>query len=266
MKKYNKLCWIIFLTVPIFIGFKVYTWSPFYSFVQLSRWQSAIKLVATVLVSSPFELPDGSPAIKRVGDSVYIVESPVSKPIQDLLKTYPLPKQITHAKTAWRDKVNYLRKHVHTLLPLKSKLPQSPEPVKAVELMGENIYKEKYPKLCSKNSKIFVQYLTALNIDSRMLQLQGHNAVEIWNPSTKSWEVQDPYFDSDVRDSQDNYLSAKDAFMSLKNKTPFRFKGSHEVFKVVGYIPRVNFAGDNLPKWHYFNYDHLDYWKMAVLK
>ena len=29
------------------------------------------------------------------------------------------------------------------------------------------------------------------------------------------------------------------------------------ILKTVVYIPRVNLAGDELPKWHYFNYDNL---------
>jgi len=34
------------------------------------------------------------------------------------------------------------------------------------------------------------------------------------------------------------------------------------IFKTVVYIPRANFAEDDLPKWHYFNYDNLYCWKV----
>jgi hypothetical protein len=34
------------------------------------------------------------------------------------------------------------------------------------------------------------------------------------------------------------------------------------ILKTVVYIPRVNLAGDELPKWHYFNYDNLYSWKV----
>jgi hypothetical protein len=96
---------------------------------------------------------------------------------------------------------------------------------------------------------------------ARIVDLHRHTAAEAWNPSENKWELQDPYYDSAARHNG-RHLSAAEAHDLTAEGIKLNFKGSSEVFKTVVYIPKLNFADDWLPTWHYFHYDNLDYWKV----
>jgi hypothetical protein len=95
-----------------------------------------------------------------------------------------------------------------------------------------------------------------------VVQLHGHVAVESYNPKTKVWEFQDPFFDS-AASFEGQPISAAAAHDLVMRDVPFQFAGPRDVFLTVGYVPRNNFAQDHLPTWHYFHYDHLDYWRIT---
>ncbi len=57
-------------------------------------------------------------------------------------------------------------------------------------------------------------------------------------------------------------LSATEAFELLMAEKHFEYRGHKDVFRTVVYVPRTNFSGDRMKKWHYFNYDNLAYWKV----
>jgi hypothetical protein len=156
-----------------------------------------------------------------------------------------------------------IRKYVSGLLPEQSELPRFPEPRKATVLLGKNPLGKKYPKLCSKDAFIFIQYLMAFGIQARVLQLNNHIATNVWNPETKVWEYHDPYFDADAKADGRN-LSGAEIYDRLRTGQAVKFSRNDmaRFFDTVVYVPRNNFSQGKLPSWHYFNYDNLDYWKV----
>jgi len=155
-------------------------------------------------------------------------------------------------------KVETLRKFVSDILPVSSPAPSGPEPTRALTLLGDNQYGKPYHRLCSTNAKIFVQYLRGLGIYSRMVQLNHHVSAEVWNKELNKWEYQDSYNDTAAKE-KGNYLSTIEIFDMIQEGLPVSIpkQDAKSIFKTAVCIPRANLADDELPKWHYFNYDNL---------
>ena len=124
----------------------------------------------------------------------YIIDSNETKETKALIKNFPPPSQVIDPNTEWHQKVSILRNFVFNILEQESEMPQIPEPIRAIDLLGLNNEGKKYPRLCSKNAKIFVQFLSGISMNSRIVQLYEHVAVEVWNPETLKWELHDPFF------------------------------------------------------------------------
>jgi len=254
---------ILFLSmITIYTGLKVAMWKPYYSIAEITNYQSFIKLGLTTLITLPFKLPNGEIAIKKIGGDFLIVDSSNSKGIIELYNKFPPPELVLNKDSSWRVKVETLRKFVSDILPGSSPAPSDPEPERALTLLGDNQYGKPYHRLCSANAKIFVQYLSGLGIYSRVVQLYRHVSVEVWNKELNKWEYQDPYDDTAAKENG-NYLSAVEIFDMIQEGLPVSIpkQDAKSIFKTVVYIPRANFA-DDLPKWHYFNYDNLYSWKV----
>lgn len=181
-----------------------------------------------------------------------------------LFTIYPPPANVRSENVPWRVRVESLRSWVHNILPAKSILPHNPEPESALEILGQNSAGVPHLRLCSKDAKLFSQYLAGIGVSSRIIQLSHHISVEVLNASTNGWEFQDPHFD-DAIVYKGNYLSAIEAFDLKRKKIKFDYKGGMDVFDTVVIVPRANFAsykpfklfGRDLD---YFSYDNLAYW------
>jgi len=254
---------ILFLSMSmIYTTLKIVMWKPYYSIAEITDYKSFIKLGLTTLITLPFKLPNGEIALKKIGGDLLIVDSSNSKGIMELYNKFPPPEIVLNKDSSWRVKVETLRKFASDILPWSSPAPSDPEPEMALTLLGENQYGKPYHKLCSANAKIFVQYLSGLGIYSRIVQLRRHVSVEVWNEELNKWEYQDPYNDVAVKENG-KYLSAIEIFDMIEEGLPVSIpkQDAKSMFKTVVYIPRANFA-DDLPKWHYFNYDNLYSWKV----
>tara|TARA_Y100001934_G_scaffold195170_1_gene230194 strand:- start:160 stop:978 length:819 start_codon:yes stop_codon:yes gene_type:complete len=255
--------WLYFASLILILGFaviKVIMWKPFFDLVVIKDYKSIVKISLTVLLANPFYLPSGETALKVIDGEKYIIDSNETKETKSLIKIFPPPSPVIDPNTEWHQKVSILRKFVFEILEQESDMPQIPEPVRAIDLLGLNNGGKKYPRLCSKNAKIFVQYLSGINIDSRIVQLYKHVTVEVWNPKVQKWELHDPYFNSTAM-KDNEYLSSAEAFDLYANNDSFSYGAPHEIFQTVVYTPRTNFSNDQLPTWHYFSYENLHYWK-----
>ena len=255
--------WLYYAQLILILGFaviKVIMWKPFFDLVVIKDYKSFVKISLTVLLTNPFYLPSGEIALKVIDGEKYIVDSNETKETKSLIKNFPPPSPVIDPNTEWHQKVSILRNFVFKILEEESDMPHIPEPVRAIDLLGLNNGGKKYPRLCSKNAKIFVQYLSGINMDSRIVQLYQHVAVEVWNPNTQKWELHDPYFNSTAM-KDNNYLSAAEAFDLYANKVSFTYGAPLKIFQTVVYVPRANFSNDELPAWHYFSYENLHYWK-----
>ena len=258
MKK--RLCFIPLIVILVFTAVKVTMWKPFFDLVVIKDYKSFVKISLTVLLTNPFYLPSGEIALKVIGGKKYIIDSNETKEIKVLIKNFPPPSQVIDPNTEWHQKVSILRNFVFNILEQESEMPQIPEPIRAIDLLGLNNEGKKYPRLCSKNAKIFVQFLSGISMNSRIVQLYEHVAVEVWNPKTLKWELHDPFFNSAVM-KDNEYLSAAEAFDLYANKDSFSYGAPLKIFQTVVYVPRTNFSNDELPAWHYFSYENLNYWK-----
>ncbi len=131
-----------------------------------------------------------------------------------------------------------------------------------MELLGDNAKRAKYPRLCSKLAKIFVQYLAAAGETARIVDLREHTAAEVYNPAEEHWEYHDPFFDAPALGADGRHLSAAEAHDRLARGETVAFPGPAYVFATVVTLARNNFAGDKLPAWHYFHYDQLAWWRV----
>jgi hypothetical protein len=255
---------ILFLLISmIYTSLKIVMWKPYYLIAEITDYKSFIKLGLTTLITLPFKLPSGKIAIKKIGGDLLIVDSSNSKGILELYNKFPPPEPVLNKDSSWRVKVETLRKFVSDILPGSSPAPQDPEPKSALTLLGDNQYGKPYRKICSADAKIFVQYLSGLGIYSRMVQLNHHVSVEVWNKELNKWEYQDPHRDIAAK-VNGNYLSASEIFDVVQEGLPVSIPklDAKSIFKTVVYIPKANLADDELPQWHYFNYDNLSYWKV----
>ncbi len=246
------------MATALYLVHQLWVWQPYFQFHNGVTYKATLKLAATVVLCQPFNETEA--AIGRfAGDA--IIYQPYNPELQRLLAAFPPPDEFLDQRLPFRQRITALRKFVAGILPNRSLMSQTPEPVRALEILGENPQHAKYPRLCSKLSKIMVQYLSAVGVVSRVVQLEGHIAVEVFSQHSGQWQLQDPFFNTEAT-RQGEPISAAKAHDLLVNNLPFEFDGPKKVFLTVGFVPRNNFAQDHLPKWHYFNYDNLDYWRI----
>jgi hypothetical protein len=234
-------------------------WFPLREFFQCPTTTSLIKATMTVVLAFPPGYFNSSSDSMLVGNDIYFVDKPTAKNLVQLLERYPLPADILDVSRDREVRLESLAKYVRGLLPATSVKPQSPEPVLALELLGDQDG-VKYPKLCSKDSKIFVQYAAALGFVTRMVQLKNHVAAGVFNENNGQWEMYDPYFGCAPR-YRGEVISSIVASDLLAAGMDFDFCGPKDVFRSVTIIPRTDFAKGKLPRWHFFNYDNLAYWR-----
>lgn len=248
----------VLTALVLYLAHQLWVWHPYFQFYNGTSHKAALKLAATVALCQPFSESEGR--IGQFGGDAIIYE-PDNPELRRLLARFPPPRDFLDQRLPFRHRITTLRRYVAGLLPSQSIMPQAPEPVRALELLGDNSRQARYPKLCSKLSKIMVQYLSAAGIVSRIVQLERHIALEVYDHQSGRWQSQDPYFDTEAT-LRGQPLSAATAHDLLVNNQPFEFGGPTDVFLTVGFVPRNNFAQDRLPEWHYFNYRNLDYWRV----
>lgn len=248
---------IIATVLLLFLVVKVALWSPYFPLVKIQNYRAVLKIAATVICFSPTQFSGG---IQKIGESWIISDSRKSKNIIKLINDFPPPNiaEIESEKD-FNKKVRLIRKFVHGALPNESALPQYPEPSSALTLLGQNKLNQKYPRLCSKLAKIFVQYLYCFGIQGRIVQLHQHISTEVWNPKRKRWEYHDTYFDAEAI-YRGKLISASEAHDLMKASEPLEFKGPYSIFHTVVHVPQA-FLSEELPRIHYFNYDNLSYWQ-----
>ena len=251
---------LLCLAAAGFVGYKWWVWRPYAPFYQGQTENAQLKWWLTILAASPFRTASGAPPIKDIAGEPYIVADPQDLAPRELLRLFPPPPEVLKTDIPTRQRVEALRSFVHGILPLNSSLPESPEPVRALVLLGQNQTHEKYPLLCSKQAKIMLQYLNALGLTGRIVQLHRHVSLEWFNPEKGQWEFQSPYDDSPVM-FEGRHLSAAQAHDLQRQGREIEFRGDHKVFLTVAYLPRTALE-THLPSWHYFHYDNLDYWRV----
>lgn len=248
----------VLAALVLYLAHQAWVWRPYYQFYNGTSYKAALKLAATVALCQPFSESEG--LIGKFGGDIILYE-PDNAELRRLLARFPPPRDFLDQHLPFPQRITALRRYVAGVLPSQSIMPQAPEPVRALELLGDNPRQAKYPKLCSKLAKIMVQYLSAAGIVSRIVQLEGHIALEVYAQQSGQWQLQDPYFDTEAT-LRGQPLSAAKAHDRLVNNQPFNYDGPKDVFLTVGFVPRNNFAQDHLPEWHYFNYRNLDYWRV----
>jgi len=243
----------------VFCLVKTAMWFPLRVFFEFPTFLSAAKAVLTVLLATPpgYFGTGGHPVI--VNNEIYLVDEPEAAGLVRLMQKFPLAPEIVQTSLSREARLEKLAAHVSHMLPQTSSKPQSPEPVSALELLGERDG-VKYPKMCSKDAKIFAQYAAALGFTTRMVQLQNHVAAGVFNGETGEWEMYDPYFGCAPR-YRGKIISSVVASDLYKSGVEFDFCGPKTVFGSVTVIPRTDFAQGSLPWWHYLKYDHLAYWR-----
>lgn len=246
----------------LFGGFfllKAAVWFPLRALFQFPTWTSVAKAAATVILASPPGYFGTGGHQVMVNNETYLVDDPSSVNLIRLLDQFPLPPEILDRSQSRQARLEKLAVHVSGILPLDSVKPQNPEPVSALEILGEKDG-VMYPKLCSKDAKIFVQYAAALGFTTRMVQLEHHVAAGVFNPEDGQWEMYDPYFGCAPR-YRGKVISSVVANELYERGLDFEFCGPKSVFGSVTLIPRTDFGGGTLPAWHYFNYNNLAYWR-----
>lgn len=247
-----------FSVLALYCAHQLWVWSPYFQFYNGTSIKAFIKFVTTVSLFQPFDESQGV-IVTRGGDA--IIHEPLNDGLRLLLSEFPPPGLVLDPQKTFRERVTALREFVAGLLPDHSIMPHSPEPVRALELLGQNSQKTKYPKLCSKLVKIMVQYLSAIGFVSRVVQLNGHMAVEVFNPESNEWELHDPFFKT-WASFEGKPISAMAAHDLMIKNQQVKYGAPKELLLTVGFVPRNNFSQDHLPKWHYFHYDNLDYWRI----
>lgn len=245
----------------LLIGFLVqraYIWRDYGPFFRPRTLGAVAKLVVTVAFISPPSGQDGPGDLIHLRGKAYLVDKPENQNLQELVRIYPLPAKLINDSVTQEKNLINLASHVSTLLPKSSVLPQYPEPTSALILLGSSEGK-RYPKLCSKDAKIFTQYATVLGYKTRLLQLHQHIAASVYNPEKNKWQMYDPHWGC-APTLNGNLLSAPEAFDLYMQGKDFDYCGPKEVFKTVVIIPNTLF-GSEFPRWHYFNYDNLSYWR-----
>ncbi|MCA1989168.1 MAG: hypothetical protein LDL07_08490 [Desulfarculus sp.] len=246
------------VVIALYLVHQLWAWDPYFQFYNGASVRAFLKFAATIVFSQPF---DASQAVIVVRGGDAIIQEPQNDGLRHLLSEFPPPEIVRDPQKPFHERVTALREFVAEILPEKSPMPQSPEPVSALELLGENPQKAKYPRLCSKLVKIMVQYLSAVGYVSRVVQLDGHMALEVFNPRSNEWEMQDPFYNTWASFEGKPISAAKAHDLLLENKR-IDYRAPQDSLRTVGFVPRNNFSQDHLPSWHYFNYDNLDYWRV----
>lgn len=240
---------------------KIYLWVPYVDFFRVHNLREAVKAVLTVTIALPPHLHPGQTLVSIQGED-YLVDIPGNVGGATLLGKRPPPRDLFDERVDWEGRMESLARFTSKLLPKTSSLPQHPEPDSAIVLLGLG-GSDAYPKLCSKDAKIFSQYADATGEVVRMVQLQGHVAAEVFNPESEVWQMYDPYFGCGVRDESGQLISAVKAHDLINAGEVIQYCGPAEVFRTVVHIPRTNFVQGSLPRWHFLSYQNLAYWRVA---
>jgi len=262
MQLRDKVFWVAGSVAVSFAMVKVVAWWPLRSLFFFPGMASFIKAIGTVAIAWPvggLGSTGSMDKIALINDETYMVDDATHPELVRLLEKYPLSPEILDSSRPPEIRLSELAAFVSLLLPINSRRRHYPEPVSALEILGDGDG-EPYPKLCSKDSKIFVQYANALGFSTRLLQLHHHIAAGVFNPVKQKWEMYDPYFGC-APQKNGEFLSSTEAFELYARGQPFDFCGSKSVFQTVVTIPRTNFASGSYPRWHYFNYENLAFWR-----
>lgn len=260
-KKYSLLTSLIIL---FFLTFKIVTWYPFFDLIIINSYKDLVRVGVTLSIKN-------SPIKQKIqiDNETYIVENLKSEKFKKFIRDFPIPKYIYNLDR--QKQVVELRNWVHQLLPefnnIKVNSPYEPE--SAYQILKDNLKNKTFSKICSADAKIFSSYLSHLGIINRILQLEDHISLEIYNEKNKNWEFHDAHF-NDSPKYNGKYISAEFANNLNKKNKIFNYKGPKTVFNTIVYLPKMNlittkeilFFNIDL---NYFRYDNLSLWKPLVV-
>mgnify|MGYP001223404482 CR=1 FL=1 len=230
--KFKKYSLLASLIIIFFLTFKIITWYPFFDLISINSYKDIIRIGVTLSIKN-------SPINQKIqiDNKTYIVENLKSDEFQKFIKDFPIP---THIYNLDRQKqVVELRNWVHKLLPEFNdiKFNSSYEHESAYKILKDNLNKNKFSKICSADAKIFSSYLSHLGVINRILQLEDHISLEIYNEQNKKWEFHDAHF-NDSPKYNGEYISAEFAYNLNKKKKNFDYKGPNTVFNTIVYLPK----------------------------
>lgn len=261
---YKKYRLFIPYIIIIFLTFKIVTWYPFFDLITINSYKDLVRIGVTLSIKN-------SPINQKIqiDNETYIVENLKSEKFKKFISDFPIPKHIYSLDQ--QKQVVELRNWVHQLLPefnkVKVKSPYEPE--SAYQILKDNLNKNIFSKICSADAKIFSSYLSHLGIINRILQLEDHISLEIYNEKKKSWEFHDAHFNDSPKYNGEN-ISAEFAYNLIKKNKTFNYKGPKTVFNTIVYLPKMNLITSkellffNID-FNYLRYDNLSLWKPLVV-
>jgi hypothetical protein len=260
-KKYSLFASLIII---FFLTFKIVTWYPFFDLISINSYKDIVRIGVTLSIKN-------SPINQKIqiDNETYIVENLKSEKFKKFINDFPIPNHIYNLDK--QKQVVELRNWVYQLLPEFNniKVNSSYEPESAYQILKDNLNKNTFSKICSADAKIFSSYLSHLGITNRILQLEDHISLEIYNEKNKKWEFHDAHF-NDSPKYNGEYISAEFANNLNKKNKFFNYKGPKTVFNTIVYLPKMDlittkellFFNIDL---NYFRYDNLSLWKPLVV-
>jgi hypothetical protein len=115
--------------IGIYLIHQIWVWHPFFRFYQGVGTRALLKLAATTALCQPFGPDEGR--IAAVGGVLMIVE-PLHAGLRRLTSAFPPPGPTVNQRLPFAERVAAARAFVAGILPEKSVMPQSPEPVRAI--------------------------------------------------------------------------------------------------------------------------------------
>lgn len=260
IKNFSLLAIIIII---IFLIFKLITWFTFFDLVKINSYKDFIRIVITLSVQS-------APINQKIkiDNETYLIEDIKNKKFKKFINEFPIPKNII--KLDEKSKIIELRKWVFMILPeFRNKNINLLEPESSYEILLKNKSNNTFSKICSADTKIFSSYLSELGILHRILQLENHIGLEIYNKKNQEWEFHDVHF-NDSPKYNGKYISASFAYELTKHNKNFDYNGPKSVFNTIIYLPKTNLVTSkkiligNIDL-NYFRYDNLSLWKPILI-
>ncbi len=251
------------ITLIFFTFYKAYIWWSFKQLFVIYNYKTLIKVLLTILLSNPPINENGKYEPEYVQKIPYIFENIDDKISISFIEKFPAPKKADKI-TDSEELIIYLRNWVSTLLPENNGLSNSNEPESPFEILGENVFKKKYVKICSVDAKLFTTYLSIYGLKSRIIQLHQHIAVEVYNSELDKWELHDPHYNFSYKYNGE-YLSARELLDLINRKFNVVMPYEESVFNTIVIVPKNNFLTNKKIELfgydvNYFNYDNLAYW------
>ncbi len=189
------------------------------------------------------------------------IQTHQSHPDFSILQGYLGEDLVALARTGDYESLVKLASAVSKMLPEESVKPRIPEPHSALELLGvaDGI---PYPKLCSKDAKIYVQILNSVGLSARIIEVQNHVLSEVFLPTEQTWAAIDPYWGCGLQKNS-KPISAAEAnklLTTTDGSKPFDYCWEHDRFRTVVVNPVNRLIEGEVSRWNYWNYDNLDYW------